>query len=377
MPTFPAFAQRLAQLNNPLQRAAAETPMQVGGFPVGAATGGNPMLRRRPRGIDGQIPLIQDQASQLPPASGTGAEPRGESNPVVSKVKQQVAQDARYEDIAPKMEEIPGTPEFQPKEVKGFGGRLKAAFQAAGAATQMHPGSPYAGLVGLAAGAIKPNIAQGLDYKTRVLPEARRQQAEVMARNDQRQKSFGIELQNRERLAKINQMNDPQWASVPGGETPTLYEKKSGETRQVLGPDGKPMQAASVVNTRERGEFMEEIQRLKVRAQAEADARKAQEAAAKSQRDREVKEALLKQAQDFKAREEEKERQFKKQLEGMREAGKNSRNAANLSERKRATNLRYGDEGDKPVSEIDQQINKVSGLNAAKKAKKQAAPPAN
>ena len=62
---------------------------------------------------------------------------------------------------------------------------------------------------------------------------------------------------------------------------------------------------------------------------------------------------------------------------GQGEAGKNSRNAANLNERKRATSLRYGDEGDKPVSQLDQQINKVSDLNAAKKAKKQAAPPAN
>jgi hypothetical protein len=371
MPTFPAFAQRLAQLNNPLQRAAAETPMQVGGFPVGAATGGNPM--RRPRGIDGQIPLIQNNES--PSTSGTGAEPRGEALPAMSKIKQRVAADTRYDDIAPKMEQIPETPVFDPQPVKGFKGRVKAAFQAAGAASQMHPNSPYAGLVGLVTGAVKPEIAQGLDYKTRVLPAAQREQANVQARNDARQRSFGLELQNRERLAKINQMDDPQWASVPGGESPTLFEKKSGETRSVTGPDGKPLRAASVVNTEERGETQKEIQRVRDMARAELEAAEAKH-----------KFELAKEKYENERREKEKDRLHKEELEklkesgrnrrfGQGEAGKNSRNAANLNERKRATSLRYGDEGDKPVSQLDQQINKVSDLNAAKKAKKQGAPP--
>lgn len=373
MPTFPAFTQRLAQLNNPLQRAAAETPMQVGGFPVGAATGGNPM--RRPRGIDGQIPLIQN--NELPSTSGTGAEPRGEALPAMSKIKQRVAADTRYDDIAPKMEPIPETPVFDPQPVKGFKGRVKAAFQAAGAASQMHPNSPYAGLVGLAAGAVKPEIAQGLDYKTRVLPAAQREQANVQARNDARQRSFGLELQNRERLAKINQMDDPQWASVPGGESPTLFEKKSGETRSVTGPDGKPLRAASVVNTEERTDSAEEIARQKRMFDAQRDVDKKQadfeKARMKYEHDREMEAMKEKHRKELEAfKESGRNRRF-----GQGEAGKNSRNAANLNERKRATSLRYGDEGDKPVSQLDQQINKVSDLNAAKKAKKQAAPPAN
>jgi len=362
MPNFPAFAQRLAEINNPIKRKSADTPMEVGGYSPTLITGGNPLRRRRPAGIDGQIPLVQNQASSdgLPLSSGTGAEPRGDANPLTSKIKQAVAADARYEDIAPKMEEIPATPAFDPKPVKGIGGRIKAAFQAAGAALQMHPDNPYAGLVGLAAGTIKPDIAQGLDYKTRVLPAAQREQAAVMQRNDARQKSFGIELQNRERLAKINQMGEPDWASVPGGESPMLYDKRSGSTRPVLGQDGKPLRNATVVNTETKTDSAEEIARQKRMSAAELEAAESRH-----------KFEILKLKYDNENREREKDRQHKAELEKLREggrnrragqseAGKNSRNAANLNERKRATNLRYGDDGDAPITD---------------KPKKQAAPP--
>jgi len=363
MPNFPAFAQRLAELNNPIKRKSAETPMEVGGYSPTLITGGNPMLRgRRPAGIDGQIPLVQNQVSSDGPplSSGTGAEPRGDANPLTSKIKQSVAADVRYEDIAPKMEEIPETPAFNPKPVKGIGGRIKAAFQAAGAASQMHPNSPYAGLVGLAAGTIKPDIAQGLDYKTRVLPAAQREQALAMARNDARQKSFGIELQNRERLAKINQMNEPDWASVPGGESPTLFEKHSGQIRQVMGPDGKPMRNATVVNTETKTDSAEEIARQKRISDAERDVDKKkaefEKAKLKYTHDTELAELKAKHATELeKLREGGRNRRA-----GQSEAGKNSRNAANLNERKRATNLRYGDEGGAPITD---------------KPKKQAAPP--
>ena len=362
MPNFPAFAQRLAEINNPIKRKSADTPMEVGGYSPTLMTGGNPLRRRRPAGIDGQIPLVQNQAPSdgLPQPSGTSSEPRGDANPLTSKIKQAVAADARYEDIAPKMEEIPATPVFDPKPVKGIGGRIKAAFQAAGAASQMHPGNPYAGLVGLAAGTIKPDIAQGLDYKTRVLPAAQREQAAVMQRNDARQKSFGIELQNRERLAKINQMGEPDWASVPGGESPTLFEKHSGQTRQVMGPDGKPMRNATVVNTETKTDSAEEIARQKRLSDAERDADRKKAEFEKAQlkyiHDKELSELKAKHAKEL----EQMREGGRNRRAGQSEAGKNSRNAANLSERKRATNLRYGDEGDAPITN---------------KPKKQAAPP--
>jgi len=357
MPTFPAFAQRLNQINKPMNQGVAETPMEFG-MPMGGPSQ-NPMRRRRPVGDQGEIPLIQSQnpSNELPESSGTGAAPAAMAGrSMVDKIKEKVAGEVRYEDIAPKMEEIPGTPAFNPKPVKGIGGRIKAAFQAAGAATQMHPGSPYAGLVGLAAGAIKPGIAQGLDYQHRVLPEAHRQQAEVMARNDARQKSFGVELGNRERVAKINQMNEPDWAAVPGAELPSLYEKHSGETRQVMGPDGKPVRSASVVNAEDHNETLKELALVRKIAQQEHDTRTASENAAKSEREKAVKEALAKQAQEFKAREAEKERTFKAG-EGKANRGvRTSEGAANRKSREEIANKRGSGRGrgsSEPVKPIE------------------------
>lgn len=336
MPTFPAFAQRLNQINKPFNAGVAETPMEFG-MPMGGPSQ-NPMRRRRPVGDQGEIPLIQSQnpSNELPESSGTGAAPAAMAGrSMVDKIKEKVAGEVRYEDIAPKMEEIPGTPAFNPKPVKGIGGRIKAAFQAAGAATQMHPGSPYAGLVGLAAGAIKPGIAQGLDYQHRVLPEAHRQQAEVMARNDARQKSFGVELGNRERMAKIQQMNEPDWAAVPGAELPSLYEKHSGETKQVMGPDGKPIRNATVTNTETRTDSAEEIARQKRMADAERDV-------AKKQADFEK----AKQKFDFDKEKEAIVARHRRELEELRQANQNKRagqsNAVRTSEGEKNRKSREG-----------------------------------
>ncbi len=330
MPTFPAFAQRLNQINKPFNAGVAETPMEFG-MPMGGL-GQNPMRRRRPMGTDGQaVPMIQSQqqanpSNELPQSSGTGAAPAAMAGrSMLDKIKEKVAGEVRYEDISPKMEEIPGTPAFNPKPVKGIGGRIKAAFQAAGAASQMNPGSPYAGLVGLAAGAIKPEIAQGLDYQHRVLPAAHRQQAEVMQRNDVRQKSFGVELANRERVAKINQMNEPEWSSVAGAEYPSLYDKRSGETKQVMGADGKAIKSASVTNTETRTDSAEEIARQKRMADAERDV-------AKKQADFEK----AKQKFEFDKEKEALTARHRKELEELRQSGQNKRagqsNAVRVSE---------------------------------------------
>jgi len=324
MPTFPAFRQRLNQINQPFNAGVAETPMQFG-MPMGGPSQ-NPMRRRRPMGENGAIPLVQPQqnpSNELPMSSGTGAAPAvtaGRS--MVDKIKEKVASEVRYEDISPKMEEIPGTPAFNPKPVKGIGGRIKAAFQAAGAASQMNPGSPFAGLVGLAAGAVKPEIAQGLDYQHRVLPAAHRQQAEVMQRNDQRQKSFGLELQNRERMAKINQMNEPEWKSVAGAEYPTLLETRSGQTRQVMGQDGKPIRSASVINAEETTDRAKEVERVRALSKAEIEASEAKH-----------KFEMAKDKYDNERREKEKDRAHKEEIEKMRQAGQNNRTNKNLGVR--------------------------------------------
>lgn len=360
MPTFPAFRQRLDQINKPLYAGAAETPMEFG-MPMGGPSQ-NPMRRRRPMGTDGQaVPMIQPQqqanpSSELPMSSGTGAAPAvtaGRS--MVDKIKEKVAGEVRYEDISPKMEEIPGTPAFNPKPVKGIGGRIKAAFQAAGAASQMNPGSPYAGLVGLAAGAVKPEIAQGLDYQHRVLPAAHRQQAEVMQRNDQRQKSFGIELQNRERVAKINQMNEPEWSSVAGAEYPSLYDKRSGQTRQVMGPDGKPLQNASILNNEADNESKKEIQLLRQINDAQRDSARLEREQSNKKLDAAVREALAKQAQEFKAREAEKDRGFKagegKANRGVRvsEGAANRKSREGIADKRGSGRGRGSSEPTKPI----------------------------
>lgn len=360
MPTFPAFRQRLDQINKPLYAGVAETPMEFG-MPMGGPSQ-NPMRRRRPMGTDGQaVPMIQPQqqanpSSELPMSSGTGAAPAATTGrSMMDAIKKKVAGEVRFEDISPKMEEIPGTPAFNPKEVKGVGGRIKAAFQAAGAASQMNPGSPYAGLVGLAAGAIKPGIAQGLDYQYRVLPEAHRRQAEVMQRNDARQKSFGIELQNRERLAKINQMNDPEWSSVAGGEYPSLYDKRSGETRQVMGPDGKPLQNASILNNEADNESKKEIQLLRQINDAQRDSARLEREQSNKKLDAAVREALAKQAQEFKAREAEKDRGFKagegKANRGVRvsEGDKNRKSREDIADKRGSGRGRGSSEPTKPI----------------------------
>ena len=95
--------------------------------------------------------------------------------------------------------------------------------------------------------------------------------------------------------------------------------------------------------------------------------------------DQRVKEALLKQGQEFKAKEEERERQFKLILERLREGGKNNRaNQAEGGRNKRFVQ-RYGDDGaEAPKSELDMQIDSVAKKNAEKAAKrKTSAPPIN
>lgn len=349
MPAFPAFKQRLAQINNPMNRGVAETPMEYG-IPMGGVQGANqrnPMMRR-PMGDQGAIPLVQ--GNELPPASGTAPEPGQQpTRKMVDKIKERVASEARYEDLAPKMEEIPGTPAFNPKPVKGIGGRIKAAFQSAGAAMQMNPGSPYAGLVGLAAGAIKPDIAQGLDYKGRVLPEARRQQAEVMARNDARQKSFGVELANRERLAKIQQMNDPEWSSVAGGEYPSLYDKRSGETRQVMGPDGQPLKNAGIINTKERTDSAEEIAHIRKLAAVEHDVQKKQADFEKAKQKFDFDKEKLEIQSRHKAELEAFKQKKTTERTNIQQAGASGRAAAAEAGRNKRHKERRGDDDDTPT----------------------------
>lgn len=354
MPNFPAFQQKLSQLNNPFYRGAAETPMEFG-MPMGGPSQ-NPMRRKRPQsGSGGGIPLIQDSAADgLPEASGT-------SSPAVStgasKIKEAVASQVRYEDMAPKNEEIPGDPTFQAHSKHGFKDRLKAMLYGAQAAAAQQPGNQFASVGGLIGGLINPGGAERLAFDQIEMPRARKAQAATMARNDARQKSFQTELDSRMKVAKLNELNQPEYASMAGGEYPMLYNKRD-PSQQVIptGPDGKPMRPSSIINAEEATERAKEIQFLRALNQAEADARRAEREQANKLLDKTVKEALLVARQKWEAEQKEKDRKLK-ESEGNKNRGvRTSEGAKNRGLREKL-------------------FDKKQGSNPSGEKKKPAAPP--
>lgn len=368
MPTFPSFQRRLAELNNPMQRAAADTPMEIGGIPRPRNIV-SPMKRQqpkrtlppgvgefgpedvqpmhgqldmdtsmiRPQGASGEIPLVQ-----------SGTEPAALNKPTTGIIQRKVAQDAGM-DLSPGLEEIPSTPTFAPKEVKGVWGRIKSAFQAAGGASRMYPDRPLAPLVGAIAGGIDPRIAQVMHYQGVVLPEAYRQQQAVMGRNDARMKSLDLELRNRERLAKIKEIEQPDYVPLAGGEYPLLYNKRNpSQTVIPTGPDGKPLRNAGVVNTETRAESAEEVARQRDVARAERDVARAESDMLKKKYEFDEKRKAAERAAQDKL-DLEKFRQGQQNIRaGNAQTGATARNNARIRARR-------GDEGDGEASATETQ----------------------
>lgn len=356
MPNFSAFSQRLSQSLNPMQRKPQTGPMFEGEMPL-PSNMNNPMSGGgRPMGANGAIPLVQNSlGGDLPPSSGTGADPAqsGGSRKMVDKIKENVASQVRYEDIAPKMETEQPTPAFQAKPTKGVWNHLKAGFQAAGGASRMYPNQPLAPLVGAVAGAIDPRIAQVMDYQGRVVPDSQREQAAVRGRNSERQKAFQSEIQSRTAVGKMNEANQPTYKPVPGGEFQTLYnEHDPSDTKTINGPDNKPIRNASVVNTETRTGSAEEISRQKAMDTAERDVEKKKANFEKAKLDFDHK----KEIEDINAK-------HKKELEVLRqghqdrraskaEGGRNTR-AGNAEEGKdRRVKARRGDEETTTTEEV-------------------------
>lgn len=372
MPNFPAFQQRLAQANNPFYRSAADTPIEFG-IPAGQAMGPNPM--RRPKGAGGSIPLVQD-ASQIQPSGTSSDQPMMSA----SRTKQAIANQVSYDDLKPQLEEIPGDPVFDQHSKHGFKDRLKAMFMGAAGAQAQQPGNQFAGVGGMIGGLINPGGAERLNYEEVVLPRARQKQQATVQRNDSRMKAFRTELDARLATAKINEANRPEYASMAGGEYSTLYNKANpDDQRLVMGPDGKPQRAASVLNTETRADSAEKLLQERNMAQAERDVEKAKAsfelARQKAEHDRQMKELQMKHQKEL---EQYKQGQLNNRF-NKGEAGKNSRaNQAEGGRNKRFTQ-RYGDDGaTAPKSELDQQIDSVAKKNAEKAAKrKTSAPPAN
>lgn len=323
MPNFPAFQQKLSQLNNPFYRGAAETPMEFG-MPMGGPSQ-NPMRRKRPQsGSGGGIPLIQDSAADgLPEASGT-------SSPAVStgasKIKEAVASQVRYEDMAPRQEEIPGDPTFQAHSKHGFKDRLKAMLYGAQAAAAQQPGNQFASVGGLIGGLINPGGAERLAFDQIEMPRARKAQAATMSRNEARQKAFQTELDSRMKVAKLNELSQPEYASMAGGEYPVLYNKRD-PSQQVIptGPDGKPMRPSSIINTETRAGSAEDIARERDTARAERDVANKQAAFEKARMDYEHKKQLAEMQAAHKRELEEYRQKQQNYRTGVTESGRNKR----------------------------------------------------
>ena len=297
MPTFPDFSRRLQEMNDPIMRRAADTKMKInGGIPrprnLVNPMGEQPEPTRAPgvgrlgpenvEPYQGQLSTegMNPMGEILPngqPASGTGPDPTTGrvGGTMMDSLRQNVANQVRYEDLAPKMEEIPADPTFTPHDKHGFLDRVRAALTGAYAAQQKMPNNPYANIGGLLGGIFNPAAAERLGFETTTLPMARQEQDQVMRRNESRQKAFQTEIAGRTAVAKLNDATAPEYASGAGGENPFLYNKKDARDQVLVkGPDGQPMRNASVTNTEMRTETAEDIARKKIMADLERDVEK-------------------------------------------------------------------------------------------------------
>lgn len=337
MPTFPDFSRRLQEMNEPRQRRAADTQMQVGGGIPRPRNLVNPMQeqpevtrapgvgRLGPENVEpmqGQLSTdgMNPMGGMLPngqPATGTGPDPTTGrvGGTMMDSLRQNVANQVRYEDIAPKMEEIPVDPQFQGHEKHGFFDRVKAGLTGSYAAAQQMPNNQYAGIGGLLAGFVNPGGAERLGFETVQLPRARAEQDRVMKRNESRRKAFQSEIEGQTAVAKLNEANAPEYASGAGGENPYLYNKKDARDQVLVkGPDGQPMRNATVLNTEKRIDSTEE------QKDADRKAKMAQLQAKIEAEAKELSEKIKAHSTDL-----DKLNQAKKDLETYRQSQQNNR----------------------------------------------------
>lgn len=358
MPVFPQFAQRLAQFNNPMQRQPGQPddgqqqPMDLGQGQRMYSPGINPMNGPQPPtdssdNFQNNMPVpalmprsnpMQRSGSELPAPSGTGGDAVGGTTPartMKTKIYENVAKEVRYEDIAPKMEVVPGMPPFQPKPGGGVWNHLKSAAQGFAGAAALSNNNPLAAIAGGVAGAIKPEMGQDMAYRGITVPKAQAQQKQVMGRNADRQAQFHLALQDRVAVNKMNEANQPEYMTVPGAEYPAVVEKHSGEQTLINGPDGKPQRASSVVNTNTRVDSTEEIKANELAAKI----RMQQEKVASSMN--ELTEKIKAHSADVDAVNKTKieiagmQAQLKKYLQGIAEGGKDKRSKVVQDEKDR------------------------------------------
>ena len=160
------------------------------------------------------------------------------------KVRETVSNQLRYEDVAPKLEAIPQTPSFKPKQKYGVLDRLKMALGGAGLGSQR--GGGLGAIGGIIAGLVNPEGVDRQGYAAYVKPQYDAEAQAAMGRNKARMGNFEGEMKAREMISKINQANAPEYAQATGAATTMIFDKKSGRFIPAM-IDDEPVEAASVV----------------------------------------------------------------------------------------------------------------------------------
>ena len=217
MPVFPSFMRRLQQ-----EMSRAGTLGQGGPTPPL-----EPFRIQRP-----ETPDLFETQNDPPPVKSSA-----------DKVRETVASQLRYEDVAPKMEPIPETPAFKPKDKYGFVDRLKMML--GGAALGSQRGGGLGAIGGIIAGAINPEAVDRHGYAAYVRPQYEANAQSVAARNKAKLDAFKAEMEARDTVSKINERTAPEWAQLTGLAHAYKFDKKTGRAVPITDEQGEPVEAAS------------------------------------------------------------------------------------------------------------------------------------
>lgn len=222
MPVFPSLMRRMQQTSPAMslfQGHQSSPPLEPSGVNQGS------FRSRPPNPFE-----IQDE----PPPTRSSAD----------KIRETVASQLRYEDVAPKLEEIPQTPAFKPKDNYGIKNRLKMML--GGAALGSQRGGGLGAIGGIIAGLVNPESVDRHGYATYVRPQYEAEVKAAMGRNKARMDNFEGEMKARKTISEINQANAPEYAQATGSQYVMVFDKKSGRFVPAM-DNGEPVEAASVV----------------------------------------------------------------------------------------------------------------------------------
>jgi hypothetical protein len=223
MPVFPSFMRRMQQTS------PAQTLFQGGITP-------------RPYEIEQPAPPVRSSAD---------------------RIRETVANQVRYEDVAPKLEQIPTTPPFVPKAHYGILDRLKMA--AGGAGLGQQRGGGLGALGGIIAGLINPAGVDRAGYAAYKKPRYDADAQAVMGRNKARMDNFETEMKARETISKINEAGRPKYKQATGSALTMVYDENTGEFKPAMMGD-EPVEAASVVVGRGHDTTQRMVEKQKTKA---------------------------------------------------------------------------------------------------------------